>query len=867
MSIPLKTILSWFQAGDFPTEQQFAESWKSFYHKEENIPVDKVENLNVELQKKADASAFETHLISENSHNATLAKLDASNLNEENTQAWKTALGVTNTTLNPASNYLVYWDGNDFAASSVYYDGTKYGVGTTAPGEMLHLNDGRLRAKAMVFDDNPESLPYQITHTNRRYYGADLTGTPRMFMYRDFTDYKTLWQNFSIEEANEMRSVIRVADYSGYLKKTDSAPTTAGLYRLIEIGSYPNLTPAIDSNGQPTTITVVDGKLTEAYFNGINWSISELQLPQSIPNGKIDENDSNSISGDTAFKRLIEGKDVVIYSTWEPGYYLNTGVTTTGTTYNMERTPKFLVKKGQTLKCGINTFNTAGSTAAIFNTYNLDGSFKANILKHTDFLNQFKEFQYTATEDILAAVTSFSTATFGTKYIRIESLLETSLSPINERVKVVEANQNQILNGSSELLPEQTILINLASYYYSHNGQVAPTAYGHKRTALILLDEGQTISYGVNTYTQIGSVAVLNSYNLNGSFKANIKKLDSTILAKFITGTYTASTKEYVAVTDYSDGAYGTAYIKILASEPFNYHKGITYLLGKDKTNDTKFSILSPSDLEADRMYQRGLAKLNLSATKDILLICMGQSNIDGRNDKATFPPQYLNAQDEVKGILMWNDNIKEFTPFKFGVGGNTGGGAPGAKSELESYGFDIIAAAMLAEYTGKTIHIVKRSLGGTAIDVTGTKGGGYWTPYTEDITSGKKLIEELKIKVLNAMAANPNLEAKAILNHQGEGDSTASARVKYYQNEKNVIRYSRGIVGNPKLPFIFGTISTSSLQYTDEVNNAQHQIATEDKFTHLIDMSEGSLFDSYHFDPASTLLFAQKVFNVLKNL
>jgi hypothetical protein len=49
---------------------------------------------------------------------------------------------------------------------------------------MLHLSNGRIRSKAVVFDENTETLPYQITHSNRRYYGSDLTGAARMFMYR-----------------------------------------------------------------------------------------------------------------------------------------------------------------------------------------------------------------------------------------------------------------------------------------------------------------------------------------------------------------------------------------------------------------------------------------------------------------------------------------------------------------------------------------------------------------------------------------------------------------------------------------------------------------------------------------------------------
>lgn len=37
MSIPLKTIYSYFEAGDFPTQEQFREAWSSFWHKDESI--------------------------------------------------------------------------------------------------------------------------------------------------------------------------------------------------------------------------------------------------------------------------------------------------------------------------------------------------------------------------------------------------------------------------------------------------------------------------------------------------------------------------------------------------------------------------------------------------------------------------------------------------------------------------------------------------------------------------------------------------------------------------------------------------------------------------------------------------------------
>ena len=95
--------------------------------------------------------------------------------------------------INPASSYLLlFWNGNDFIGSGIYTDGTKFGIGTTAPTEMLHLNNGRMRTKAMVFDENTETLPYQITHMNRAYYGSDLTGAKYKFMYQNYTDLHNL---------------------------------------------------------------------------------------------------------------------------------------------------------------------------------------------------------------------------------------------------------------------------------------------------------------------------------------------------------------------------------------------------------------------------------------------------------------------------------------------------------------------------------------------------------------------------------------------------------------------------------------------------------------------------------------------------
>lgn len=49
----LKTILSWFQTGDFPTEEEFQQTFSSFRHKETKIPIAEVDNLESSLNNKA----------------------------------------------------------------------------------------------------------------------------------------------------------------------------------------------------------------------------------------------------------------------------------------------------------------------------------------------------------------------------------------------------------------------------------------------------------------------------------------------------------------------------------------------------------------------------------------------------------------------------------------------------------------------------------------------------------------------------------------------------------------------------------------------------------------------------------------------
>ncbi|PIF44933.1 hypothetical protein CLU96_1932 [Chryseobacterium sp. 52] len=402
---PLNTILNWFETGDFPTQEQFAASWSSFYHKDEFIPMDKVENLNTKLQDKTDKTVYEAHLTNPDAHNTTLAKLDGSNLNDVNIQAWKAILqvgelpsnialiddipnalqgnvwtkeqshalyilledfvlngkiradkiealgltelipvtqtslaafmannanytyekndmiaipdgngnyslyifrggskttsgnyiatGLSNITIamvqglqaaldakldkpsgngnffvnrngaatgyriiNPASNYLLLWNGTDFTGSDIYNNSGKYGIGTTSPSEMLHLNNGRVRSKAVVLDDNTEQLPGQITYYNRRFRGTDVSGVARDFMYRDFADMIGLWSIFTQSQLTEWKTIANggwtTATMSIFLINPIVVDNSNNNKYVSLIGANLNLNPASFS------VTIVD---------------------------------------------------------------------------------------------------------------------------------------------------------------------------------------------------------------------------------------------------------------------------------------------------------------------------------------------------------------------------------------------------------------------------------------------------------------------------------------------------------------------------------------------------------------------------------------------------------------------------------
>jgi hypothetical protein len=81
----LTTIKNWFKTGLKPTQQQFWDTWDSFWHKEDRIPVTQIDGVDNLLDQKANKSIVDNHLADSQAHAALfLQKEDVSKKGQAN---------------------------------------------------------------------------------------------------------------------------------------------------------------------------------------------------------------------------------------------------------------------------------------------------------------------------------------------------------------------------------------------------------------------------------------------------------------------------------------------------------------------------------------------------------------------------------------------------------------------------------------------------------------------------------------------------------------------------------------------------------------------------------------------------------------
>lgn len=79
----LATIKNWFKTGLKPTQTQFWATWDSFWHKDENIPIAKIDGLTAAIDGKAEAAQLTAHLTDPEAHPNLVQKERRTNFTPE----------------------------------------------------------------------------------------------------------------------------------------------------------------------------------------------------------------------------------------------------------------------------------------------------------------------------------------------------------------------------------------------------------------------------------------------------------------------------------------------------------------------------------------------------------------------------------------------------------------------------------------------------------------------------------------------------------------------------------------------------------------------------------------------------------------
>ena len=260
------------------------------------------------------------------------------------------------------------------------------------------------------------------------------------------------------------------------------------------------------------------------------------------------------------------------------------------------------------------------------------------------------------------------------------------------------------------------------------------------------------------------------------------------------------------------------------------------------------------------------------------VFIYAGQSNADGRAFVSSLP-DYLKGGRPYRFLNF--ANVTTSSDGKFGKREFTNPKGRFAFCDVTNYW---IEKALTRDF-----YAVKCAYGGTAIDTLATLpkrpvwcADSIWiarnNAHRGNIATGKSLTKSLAEGFADCVDVTlgrieEGYDVKAIMWHQGESDRKKSGH--YYKNFKDMILYMRNAIyavtgdeADKTLPFIFGTVSHRSKQYSREVEEAQKRVASELPNVYCIDLSyAGLLDDQLHFDGQWTDYVGKLMYNKLVEL
>lgn len=271
------------------------------------------------------------------------------------------------------------------------------------------------------------------------------------------------------------------------------------------------------------------------------------------------------------------------------------------------------------------------------------------------------------------------------------------------------------------------------------------------------------------------------------------------------------------------------------------------------------------------------LSTLSLCAQQPAsVFITAGQSNADGRVYNNQLPSYLKNGYD-----YLHYSNVTSFSNGKFEE--------RSFENLKERWAFCDVTNYYIEKALKSEFYSIKCTYGGTAIDTAATtKKQPVWfadsqwivnnNAYRGDITTGRSLTKSLIDGFYDCVDSTfskleQGYDVKAIMWHQGESDRKKADN--YYMNFKEMINYMRTSIYNKtgdeadkELPFIFGTVSRKSRQYSKGVEEAQRKVAAELPNVYLIDLSDMPLGkDVLHFDSAGTETLGKLMFEKLVQL
>ena len=474
----------------------------------------------------------------------------------------------------------------------------------------------------------------------------------------------------------------------------------------------------------------------------------------------------------------------------------------------------------------------------------------------------------------------------GAKYIRISyvgssnanfasfSLVETSpgmveeLAQIKEDIATLEDTIDQTIDTVDAMVeyePPQKKYesdFQTVGLYKTSAAEVDSTYANYRALPLIPVVEGQTIVYhdwqkGVSG--TISEVAAIFLYDNDG-----------------LPYNGTDARKNYKALTtkDYENGNYTFVIPSNCSQIGLSFNFGGNYPVGADayiKVGDEKyeFTDLAKTMINAvveegnevggdsAKYFLKGNSNIVYDAAKKLGIIAAGQSNIDGRNSYSDLPAGFVNPNSKVH---FKNTENGAFAPFEVTDGG-----------QGNDWSFDAIVYNLLTDSLHgnlSDIYVMKKSMGGTSIDPLGATDY-HWTADYEFLESeSASLLRSWEDIIRAGVASNgSSFDIKAVLWHQGEGDSqTEAVASRYYDNLKNMLAYIRGVVGNPRLYVFCGNMSlnATNLGYKQIINAAYTKLASEDPYLKVVDMSNAQLEDGYHFNYQWSIYFGQKVYDLM---